>query len=382
VLPLVHAFPVIQLTFSPIVTIAGIDVRLDTLALAIVILACLVVAARIARRTPVDTTRSPDEPGPEEGDRNHLRADDLLYVAVAAVPGAVIGGRIGYALVHLDYYGANSSALLDITQGSLSLSLAVVGGVLTASIVAGLLGAPVGRWMHALVLPLLLALAGGKLAMALGGSGQGLPWDGDWATAYLGPGPWGSLAPALPSYPSQVYEALATVGVLLVMLCLIAVGLFSRRTGAAFLLGIALWAGARAAVASTWRDPLVLGPLRMEQVVCLAIAGVCLVLMAVFTARDAARQRRGSKAGADAGGEGSGPDAGGEDITAGAVGAVGEASAGDAVGAGRPAIDLPAWPEADDLRPAVEPPTRPEADDLRRSVDEPAWPEADDLRRS
>ena len=176
-------------------------VRLDTIALAIVILACLIVAARIGRRTPVDTDRSPDDKGPDQDDPNHLRRDDLLYVAVAAVPGAVVGGRLGYALVHLDYYTANPSALLDITQGSLSLSLAVVGGFLTASIVAGLLGAPVGRWMHALVLPLLLALAGGKLAMALGGSGQGVPWDGDWATAYLGPGPWGSLAPGPPVAP-------------------------------------------------------------------------------------------------------------------------------------------------------------------------------------
>ena len=212
-------FPAFELTFSPVVTIAGVDVRLDTHR-----------AGRGDPRQPRGggadrppharsiSTRSTEEAGPDEAGLNHLRADDLLYVAVAALPGAVIGGRLGYALVHLDYYTANSSALLDVTQGSLSLSLAVVGGFLTASIVAGLLGAPVGRWMHALVLPLLLALAGGKLAMALGGSGQGVPWGGDWATAYLGPGPWGSLAPAIPSHPSQVYEALATVGVLLVMI--------------------------------------------------------------------------------------------------------------------------------------------------------------------
>ena len=61
-----------------------------------------------------------------------------------------------------------------------------------------------------------------------------------------------------------------------------AIGLFARRTGAAFLLGIALWAVARAAVASTWRDPAVVDPLgiplRMEQVICLAIAAVALAL--------------------------------------------------------------------------------------------------------
>ena len=89
--------------------------------------------------------------------------------------------------------------------------MAVVGGTITATVVASLLGAPVGRWLHAAILPLLLAIAGGKAAMILGGQGQGVPWDGPWATAYLGPGPWLSLAPAIPSHPSQAYEALATL---------------------------------------------------------------------------------------------------------------------------------------------------------------------------
>ena len=36
--------------------------------------------------------------------RASLRADDLIFIAVGVVPGAVIGGRIGYGLLHLDYY--------------------------------------------------------------------------------------------------------------------------------------------------------------------------------------------------------------------------------------------------------------------------------------
>ena len=292
-LPLIAAHPVIQLAHSPIFTIGDFAVRLDTIALAFVILASLVVAARIARRTPVDPSRDPDVLAMDLDEPNHLRADDLLYVAVAALPGAVVGGRLGYAVLYLDYYQANPGALLDPAQGGLTLSLAVVGGFLTASVVAGLLGAPAGRWMHAAVLPLLLALAGGKVAMALGGSGQGAPWDGAWATAYLGPGPWRSLAPEIPSHPSQLYEALATVGVMAIMASCLALGAFARRTGTAFLVGIALWAVARAGVASTWKDPLVLGPLRMEQVICLGIAISALVLLAV----ESARRRWGGGAG-------------------------------------------------------------------------------------
>lgn len=299
-LPLLTVHPFIVFAYSPIVIIGGLAVRLDTIALALVILASLVVAARIARRTPLDAVRSPDEPGPDGEEPNHLRADDLLYVAVAALPGAVIGGRLGYALLHLDYYQANPGALFDPTQGGLALSLAVVGGFITASIVAGLLGAPVGRWMHAAVLPVLLGLAAGKVAMALGGSGQGLPWDGQWATAYLGPGPWGSPSPEIPAHPAQLYEAAATAAVLLVMAAILAMGGFARRTGAAFLLGIALWAVARASVASTWRDPAVLGPLRMEQVVCLGIATGALLLLVLGSVR---RRRDGGAAADGAAGD-------------------------------------------------------------------------------
>ncbi len=184
------------------------------------------------------------------------------------------------------------AALLDIGQGGLQLSLGVVGGILTASVVARLLGAPVGRWMHALAIPLLLALALGKGAMILGGSGQGQLTDVAWATAYLGPGPWGSLAPQLPANPSQAYEALATGVVMLVVIVLMASGAFRGRNGGAFLLGLGLWAIARALVAFTWRDPQVIGPLNMDQVISIAIASVSLALMVAIGGVSTARGRR------------------------------------------------------------------------------------------
>ena len=75
------------------------------------------------------------------------------------------------------------------------------------------------------------------------------PSDADWATAYLGPGPWGSLVPALPSDPSQAYEGIGDAGD--------PVGpdhrasssaAFRRRDGRLFFVAIGLWAIARAVV--------------------------------------------------------------------------------------------------------------------------------------
>ncbi len=281
-LHLVAPRAVIELAFDPIVRIGDFSVRLETLGIALVVFLAVLIAAFAAHATPIDLNKPADAPGRDPAERNWLRADDLLYIAVAALPGAAVGARLGYWLLHWDFYQANPGALLDLGQGGLQLSLGVVGGVITASIVAGLLGAPLGRWLHAMTMPVLLGLAAGKAVMALGGSGQGTLSDASWATAYAGPGPWGSLAPQLAAHPAQIYEALATLAVVIIVSWVIAFDAFPGRNGGAFLFAIGSWAIARAIVATTWRDPEVLGPLRMDQLISIAIAAVSYGLMLII----------------------------------------------------------------------------------------------------
>jgi prolipoprotein diacylglyceryltransferase len=213
----------------------------------------------------------------------HLRRDDLLFIVLGAVPGAVVMGRAFYGLAHLDFYRADPRALLDPSIGALSLSGAVLGGLLTAVYVAALLDAPVGRWLHAAAGPLLLALALGKAAMALGGAGQGVPSDLPWATAYLGPGPWGSIDPATPAHPAQLYEAIATLAVLAWLLVLARVSPLRRADGRLLAAGIALWALVRALIAVSWRDPAVVGPLGAEQALTLGLAVLMVGWLVVAT---------------------------------------------------------------------------------------------------
>jgi phosphatidylglycerol:prolipoprotein diacylglycerol transferase len=243
-------------------------VRIETIALAIVLFLGLVLAARIGSLTP---TIGPYVPAPG------LRVDDLVFIVVGAVPGAIFGGRLGYALDHLDYYRANPAAVLDPAQGSLTLTLAVPFGILTGGVIARLLGAPVGRWMHALALPLLFVLAAGKLVGVLGATGQGTPSDLLWAIAYGGPGPWGSLGADLPAHPSQVYEAIL-VGLAVAGLWFAwRLEVVARRDGAALFVALGLWAVARFVVAFTWRDPAVVGPLRMEQLLAVGVLLIALI---------------------------------------------------------------------------------------------------------
>ena len=282
---------VIAFDFDPLLRLAdGIVVRWQTVALAAVIAAALILAGLIGRR---------------EG----LRSDDLLFIAIGTVPGAVIGGRLGYVLLHLDYYSANPGSILDPGLGAMELALGVAGGVLTGSIVAALLGAPVGRWRQVVVLPLLFALGVGKATMILGGAGQGTASGAAWATAFLGPGPWGSLAPALPSQPAQAYEAISTLAIVVVLTLALLFGAFRWRDGRVLFLGIALWAFARAAVATTWRDGPVLGSLNMGSVIAIGVGVGSLLVLAGMAVGARRRPNAPSRGTSDGGAGAADPDA-------------------------------------------------------------------------
>jgi phosphatidylglycerol:prolipoprotein diacylglycerol transferase len=256
----------IAFDFDPLLHLADGVVRWETVAIAAVLFAALVVAGVATRAAG-------------------LRPDDLIFVVLGVVPGAVVGGRLGYVALHPSFFLAEPGRILDPATGSLELTLAVVGGAVTGSLVAVLLDGRPGPWLHVATLPTLLALSLGKLATVLGGTGQGQPTTGEPATAYLGAGPWGSLGPAIPSIPSQALEAIAAAVVLAIVLILGLAAPLRRRDGRLFLLALALWAIARGLVASTWRDPLVVGPLRAEQLIDLLVAAGAAISAVVLTTR-------------------------------------------------------------------------------------------------
>jgi phosphatidylglycerol---prolipoprotein diacylglyceryl transferase len=274
---------VIAFDFDPLLRIGDGAVRWETIGIAFAIFAGLIVAALAVRSAA-------------------LRADDLLFIVLGIVPGAVVGGRLGYVLLHPAYFLEAPGRILDPGVGSLELTLAVVGGTLTGSLVALLLDGRPGPWLHAATLPTLLTLAVGKLATVLGGSGQGSPTTGEPATAYLGPGPWGSLGPEIPAIPSQALEAFATFLVLVLMVLLVAGRRAGNPDGRAFLFGLAGWCAGRGIVASTWRDPVVVGSLNAEQAICAVVGLGALLVVGLL-----AIPRRRAKGVAPSGDRGDGP---------------------------------------------------------------------------
>ena len=275
---------VITFDFDPLLRLTDdLVVRWQTLALAIVLLAVLVVTAVAARR-------------------RGLRSDDLLSIVVGAVPGAVVGGRLGYLAVHPDAFAAGPMTLFDPAIGGLELGLGVVGGLATAAYVVSLLGVSVRAWADVVAIPLLVAIGAGKLAMVAGGSGQGLPTEVAWATVYLGPGPWGSLAPELASHPAQAYEGIGTLAVAAAFAMAGLAG-FATTGGRALVAGIAGWAIVRAIASSSWRDEIGPGPLPLGGwlAVAIAVGAVAFLLWMTWGDRRAAGRAVAGAPGTDPG---------------------------------------------------------------------------------
>jgi prolipoprotein diacylglyceryltransferase len=260
---------VIELSFDPALHVGDLLLRWQTVGLTIALLAGFAVAAAIDAGA-ARAARSSDA----------LRPADLAYIVLGSVPGAVVGGRLVHAIVFWQAYAADPISLLDVSTGSLSLTGALLGGTVSAFYVAHLLRAPTWRWADAAVVPLLLTLGLGKLAQLLGGSGQGVPFDGPWAVAFGGAGPWVSALPDVPAHPAQVYEGLwllAGIPLALMWAARRGVGgslreqLSADHGSGRLFAGLLLWFMlGRLLVGFTWRDDKLFGPLNVEQAIALA----------------------------------------------------------------------------------------------------------------
>ncbi len=240
--------------------------RWQTIGVTVAMLAALAVAGHASSRRP-------------------LGLADLATIIAGIVPGAVIGGRIVHGLVFWDAYAADPQRLLDPAVGTLSLTGAILGGALTGAYIARLIGAPVGRWAQAAAVPMLVAIGLGKLAQFLGGSGQGLPFDGPWAVAFTGVGPWISSNAAVSAHPSQIYEGLWDLLGILVLWRPTRFFRWTHRSvgeGWRFVGALGWFLVGRVVVGFSWRDQALIGPLNGEQVIALvSLAGVVVLVVGV-----------------------------------------------------------------------------------------------------
>lgn len=142
-----------------------------------------------------------------------LTIDDIMTIAVVAVFGLLIGGRLFYVLFYRNgYYFQHPAEILAVNQGGMSFHGGLIGGLLGGYIACRMLKISAWTMADVAIVGVPLALCLGRCANFVNGELWGKPTDLPWGVVFGGP------AGDMPRHPSQLYEAFLEGIVLFVVL--------------------------------------------------------------------------------------------------------------------------------------------------------------------
>ena len=225
---------------SPYLSIFGLSLQAYPLLLLIAVTAGLWLAARQARRLGLD-------------------ADHVYNLGFYALLATVVGARLAYVVGNWSAYRDAPLSALSLTTTAFAWPEGVIIGLSVALIYGLRARLPLGLTLDAVAPGLALTMSIERLAAFLGGINFGEPTTLPWGVLM-----WGEVR-----HPVQIYETLALLVILAVLLWQQDRRLFDGYT---FVLFVALYAGSRLLLEAFRADaPLISGGLRAAQLVALAV---------------------------------------------------------------------------------------------------------------
>ena len=244
--------------------IGPIAVRWYGLLIASAVLIGLTLSQYLAKRCGVD---------PE------LLGDLAIWLVIFAIPAA----RIYYVLFEWQEYSQRPEDIIAIWKGGIAIHGAIIGGTLGTIIFARLNRISLWQLLDLIAPSLILGQAIGRWGNFFNSEAFGKPTDLPWKL-YIAPRyrPLDSLN-AEYYHPTFLYESLWNLGVFAILLFLFFWGLKSRnRLKTGTLAGVYLIAYSLGRVWIEWlrTDSLMLGPLKVAQVVSISAIALGLLILA------------------------------------------------------------------------------------------------------
>lgn len=216
--------------------IFGIEIMWYGILISIGVILGTILALREAKRVGVD---------------ENAFIDLLLF----AIPAAVIGARAYYVIFSWDYYKDNPIQILNFRGGGLAIHGAIIAAVITAVIFTRKRNLDFWQIADIAAPSLALGQSIGRWGNFINQEAYGIPTDL----------PWGIMVNGVKVHPTFLYES---IGDFLIFLFLI----WYRKkkvkvSGEVFLLYIVLYSTVRFFVEGLRIDSLMLGPIRVAQLV-------------------------------------------------------------------------------------------------------------------
>ena len=192
----------------------------------------------------------------KEAERVGISEDDVLNLAIFAIPAGVLGARLYYVIFNWGYYSQNPSQILNFRGGGMAIHGALIGGIL-----AGLIYTKIKKINFLKMAD--IALIGMPLAQAIGRWGNYINGEAHGGPTNL---PWGIMVGGVKVHPTFLYESIWDFGIFIFL------WMFRKKKkyeGQVAVYYIILYSLGRFFIEGLRTDSLMIGPLRMAQVISL-----------------------------------------------------------------------------------------------------------------
>lgn len=192
----------------------------------------------------------------KEAKRVGILEDDVLNLAIFAIPAGVLGARLYYVIFNWGFYSQNPSQILNFRGGGMAIHGALIGGILAGLIYTRLKKINFFKMAD-------IALIGMPLAQAIGRWGNYINGEAHGGTTNL---PWGIMVDGVKVHPTFLYESIWDFGIFIFL------WMFRKKKkyeGQVAVYYIILYSLGRFFIEGLRTDSLMIGPLRMAQVISL-----------------------------------------------------------------------------------------------------------------
>ena len=192
----------------------------------------------------------------KEGKRVGIKEDDILDLAIVAIPSGLIGARLYYVIFNWDYYSQNISQILNFRGGGMAIHGALIGGILAGYLFS--------RYKKMSFFKLAdTVIIGMPLAQAIGRWGNFINQEAHGGPTNL---PWGIMVNGEKVHPTFLYESIWNIGIFIFL------WIFRKKKqyeGEVIVLYTILYSLGRFFIEGLRTDSLMIGPFRMAQVISL-----------------------------------------------------------------------------------------------------------------
>ncbi|WP_027701456.1 prolipoprotein diacylglyceryl transferase [Metaclostridioides mangenotii] len=215
----------------------GIDVMWYGILMAAGMMAAILIALKESKRVGIDE-------------------DDVINIAIIAIPVGLICARIYYVVFNWSDYAGNFMEMINVRGGGLAIHGGLIGGILAGFLYTKFKKMNFFKTADSVMLGMPLAQAIGRWGNYINGEAHGGPTDL----------PWAIMVDGMKVHPTFLYESVWN-------LCVFAFLVLTRKKkkyeGQIMVNYIVLYSLGRFFIEGLRTDSLMFGPLRMAQVVSL-----------------------------------------------------------------------------------------------------------------